>query len=121
MPQRAPKKPTSRAAAVRTFDVLDVEMTAPLLMVSADTVYDLFKSGELPGRKIGRKWMTTRGAVLRWIERSAAEHTRARALGHGDKQARHNARHPGRAQGGKRQDRARRVEHRTRTPRSFTA
>ena len=40
-------------------------MTAELLSVSPDTVYDLFKKGELPGRKAGRKWLTTRTAVLR--------------------------------------------------------
>jgi excisionase family DNA binding protein len=30
-------------------------MTAELLTVSPDTVYDLFKRGELPDRKVGRK------------------------------------------------------------------
>jgi len=43
-------------------------MTAELLTVSPDTVYDLFKAGELPGRKVGRKWLTTRRAILRWME-----------------------------------------------------
>jgi excisionase family DNA binding protein len=52
-------------------EVLDVGMTAKLLMVSTDTVYDLFKRGELPGRKVGRKWLTTRSVVLRWIESSS--------------------------------------------------
>jgi excisionase family DNA binding protein len=55
--------------------VLDVQMTAELLTVSADTVYDLFKRGELPGRKVGRKWLTTRNAVLRWIESSSEDDT----------------------------------------------
>jgi excisionase family DNA binding protein len=43
-------------------------MTAELLTVSPDTVYDLFKAGELPDRKVGRKWLTTRRAILRWME-----------------------------------------------------
>jgi hypothetical protein len=30
-------------------------MTAALLTVSVDTIYDLFASGELPGRKVGLK------------------------------------------------------------------
>jgi predicted DNA-binding transcriptional regulator AlpA len=55
MAQRAPKQQTSRAVPSRSSEVLDVEMTAKFLMVSVDTVYDLFKSGELPGRKVGRK------------------------------------------------------------------
>jgi excisionase family DNA binding protein len=67
--------------------VLDVGETAKLLLVSTDTVYDLFKRGELPGRKVGRKWLTTRNAVLRWIE-SASEHdTLARAIEGGDRTA----------------------------------
>jgi excisionase family DNA binding protein len=41
-------------------------------MVARDTVYDLFKSGELPGCKVGRKWITTRAALLRWVEGSLA-------------------------------------------------
>ena len=32
------------------------------------------------GRKMGRKWLTTRTAVLRWIENSAEEDTFARAI-----------------------------------------
>jgi excisionase family DNA binding protein len=56
-----------------TSEVLDVHMTAEFLTVSYDTVYDFFKQGELPGRKVGRKWLTTRSAVLRWIE-SSSEH-----------------------------------------------
>jgi excisionase family DNA binding protein len=46
-----------------------VKRAAELLTVSTDTIYDLFKRGELPGRKVGRKWLTTRNALLRWIER----------------------------------------------------
>jgi excisionase family DNA binding protein len=51
-----------------------------LLTVSPDVVYDLFKKGELPARKVGRKWLTTRSAVLRWIENSAEEDTLTRAI-----------------------------------------
>jgi excisionase family DNA binding protein len=58
-----------------------------LLTVSPDTVYDLFKKGELPGRKGGRKWLTTRSAVLRWIENSAEEDTLTRAIEQGDAKA----------------------------------
>jgi len=46
----------------------------------ADTVYDLFTRGELPGRKVGRKWRTTRNAVLRWIESSSADDTIMHAM-----------------------------------------
>src|SRR5438067_5823118 len=86
------KKPTKRASRPQTppqkvREVLDVAMAAALLTVSTDTVYDLLKRGELPGRKVGRKWLTTRNAVLRWIE-SASEHdTLVRAIEGGDRDA----------------------------------
>jgi excisionase family DNA binding protein len=67
--------------------VLDVEGMAALLTVSVDTVYDLLKSGQLPGRKVGRKWLTTRAAVMRWIEESLQAETAQRAFDIGDKAA----------------------------------
>ena len=60
-------------AASRNTEILDVHKAAALLTVSADTVYDMFKSGELPARKVGRKWITTKGALMRWIEGSVAD------------------------------------------------
>jgi excisionase family DNA binding protein len=68
----------------RNPDILDVEKAAALLTVSTDTVYHLFKSGELPGRKVGRRWITTRGAVMRWIEGSCAADAAQRAIAGGD-------------------------------------
>jgi excisionase family DNA binding protein len=62
-------------------------MTAELLTVSTDTVYDLFKKGDLPARKVGRKWLTTRTAVLRWIEHSSEPDASARAIANGDGEA----------------------------------
>jgi excisionase family DNA binding protein len=90
----APSCPSSRPAAPaagRWPDVLDVHLTAQLLTVSADTVYDLLQRGDLPGRKVGRKWLTTKTAVLKWLEQSATprsttaqESALARAIAHGD-------------------------------------
>jgi excisionase family DNA binding protein len=71
MPAKNQKKHRTPVTPTKTSEVLDVKMTAELLTVSPDTIYDLFKRGELPGRKVGRKWLTTRNAVLRWIESSA--------------------------------------------------
>jgi excisionase family DNA binding protein len=62
-----------------------VKRAAELLTVSADTVYDLFKHGELPGRKVGRKWITTRNALLRWIESSSENNILAKAIERGDR------------------------------------
>ncbi len=55
--------------------------------VSPDTVYDLSQKGELPGRKVGRKWITTKTAVLRWIENTSADDALARAVERGDRDA----------------------------------
>ncbi len=67
--------------------MLDVHGMAALLGISVDTVYDLLKSGELPGRKVGRTWRTTRSAVLRWMEESVQAETAQRAFDSGDKAA----------------------------------
>jgi excisionase family DNA binding protein len=73
-------------------------MAAELLTVSLDTVYDLFKRGELPGRKVGRKWLTTRNALLRWIESSSENNTLVRAIERGDRHAITNALKSGKVQ-----------------------
>ena len=66
MPIKRPTKRRRRSPVpLKIPEVLDVRMTAELLTVSVDTVYDLLQRGELPGRKVGRKWLTTRNAVLR--------------------------------------------------------
>jgi excisionase family DNA binding protein len=65
-----PKKKRTLPWLPRNPEVLDVPRAAQMLTVSPDTVYDLLKRRELPGRKVGRKWLTTRGALLRWIESS---------------------------------------------------
>jgi excisionase family DNA binding protein len=85
-----PSRPLTRPAG-RWPDVLDVHLTAQLLTVSADTVYALLQRGDLPGRKVGRKWLTTKTAVLKWLEQSATprptaaqETALAHAIAHGD-------------------------------------
>ncbi len=87
MPTKTDKKADLRLVKPASREVLDVRMTAALLTVSSDTVYDLFASGELPGRKVGRKWITTKAAVLRWIESSSADDTLVRAIKRGSGQA----------------------------------
>jgi len=75
------------AARVRNSEILDVHKVAALLTVSVDTVYELLKSGELPGQKVGRKWITTKSAVMRWLEGSSAGEAAQRAIQAGDKVA----------------------------------
>jgi excisionase family DNA binding protein len=87
MPSQTKKKGHLRLVRPRLPEVLDVQMTAAMLTVSPDTVYDLFASGELPGRKVGRKWITTKAAVLRWIESTSTDDTLVRAIKRGNGQA----------------------------------
>ena len=83
--QRRSKPPHSRRkTAPRPPDILNVRGIAALLTVSTDTVYELLAFGELPGRKVGRKWLTTRNAVMKWVEQSMATETAHRASRSGD-------------------------------------
>jgi len=86
MPTRKPRKRPTQSPLAKAPEILDAHLTAELLTVSLDTVYDLLKKGELPGRKVGRKWLSTRSAVLRWIESTSEEDTLARAIANGDRE-----------------------------------
>ncbi|WP_189642015.1 helix-turn-helix domain-containing protein [Deinococcus piscis] len=48
-------------------DVLTLEELATLLKVSETTAYSLVRSGELPGRKVGREWRFVRSQILTWL------------------------------------------------------
>jgi excisionase family DNA binding protein len=48
-------------------EVLTLEQLAELLAVDAETVEELAKTGEIPGRKIGSHWRFSRRAVLDWL------------------------------------------------------
>jgi hypothetical protein len=58
-----------------------------MLGVSTHAVYALFKKGELPGRKVARRWLTTPDMVLAWLKGASHEDTLTRAIANGDKQA----------------------------------
>jgi excisionase family DNA binding protein len=81
------KQPVNKILPFKLPEILDVGMTARFLTVSADTVYSLFQKGDFPGRKVGRKWITTKSAVLRWVESSATGDTLAWAVERGDSEA----------------------------------
>ncbi len=87
IPSETDKNTKVRTAQPKSREILDARMTAALLTVSKDTVYDLFASGELPGRKVGRKWITTKAAVLRWIESTSTDDSLVRAIKQGKGQA----------------------------------
>jgi excisionase family DNA binding protein len=74
-------------AEARDPEVLDLQGAARMLGISTRAVYALFKKGELPGRKVARRWLTTRDSVLRWLKGSSEEDALIRAMANGDKQA----------------------------------
>jgi excisionase family DNA binding protein len=93
MPTRRTKSRTPASlslfpvAETRDPEVLDVQATARMLGISTHTVYALFKKGELPGRKVARRWLTTRDSVLRWLKGSSEDDTLAHAIANGDQKA----------------------------------
>jgi excisionase family DNA binding protein len=56
-------------------EVLTLAETAQLLRVSEDAVRELASQGDLPGRKVGRRWRFSRQAVIEWL---ATPHGRGR-------------------------------------------
>jgi excisionase family DNA binding protein len=91
------RKQSSVVPILRIPEVLDVQTTAQFLTVSTDTVYSLFQKGTLPGHKVGRKWLTTKTVVLRWLEQAMEASTLTRAIENGDSHALMAAVHAGKA------------------------
>ena len=50
-----------------TPETLTLKQAADLLQVSERTLHRLLKSGELPGRQVGRQWRFERAQLLAWV------------------------------------------------------
>ena len=61
-----------------------MQATARMLGISTHAVYALFKKCELPGRKVARRWLTTRDLVMGWLKGASEQETLARAIANGD-------------------------------------
>lgn len=48
--------------------ILNLEELATLLRITETTAYQLVRSGEIPGRKVGREWRFMRQQVLEWLQ-----------------------------------------------------
>jgi len=48
--------------------VMKADEVARLCRVNRKTVYDAFKRGELPGRKVGKLLRFSRVAVIEWLQ-----------------------------------------------------
>ena len=49
-------------------EILTVEEAGQYLKAKADLVHQLLESGEVPGRKIGGEWRTTRRALASFVD-----------------------------------------------------
>lgn len=53
-------------------EVLSVRQVAELLGVHFKTVYDQAGAGAIPHRRVGRRLLFSRAAIMRWLEGKAA-------------------------------------------------
>ena len=58
-----------------TDEVLTLEELAAYLKVSETTAYTLVRSGEIPGRKVGREWRFLKARVTHWLMEDDMEKT----------------------------------------------
>ena len=49
-------------------EVLTVDQVADLLGLGRNTVYDAANRGEIPHRRVGRRLLFSRTAVLEWLQ-----------------------------------------------------
>lgn len=54
-------------------EVLTLEELAAYLKVSETTAYALVRSGDIPGRKVGREWRFFRARVVEWLMQAGGE------------------------------------------------
>lgn len=47
---------------------MNLEEVMEYLRVGRNVALKLFQSGEIGGRKVGREWRTTRGAIDTWLD-----------------------------------------------------
>ncbi|WP_155298846.1 helix-turn-helix domain-containing protein [Deinococcus kurensis] len=60
-------------ATTPTDEVLTLEELAAYLKVSETTAYALVRSGEIPGRKVGREWRFLKARVTHWLIQAGTE------------------------------------------------
>ena len=53
-------------------DLLTTEEVCETLNISPSTAYNLFRSGEIAGFKCGKGWLTTREALVAYIQKHTA-------------------------------------------------
>ena len=64
-------------------DVLDAGQVADLLGIDRKLVYDCAARGELPCRRLGRRFLFSRAAIVAWLAGDAARSRAAVEVDHG--------------------------------------
>lgn len=52
-------------------EIVDVEGAAELLGVSPWTIYQLARTGKIPGTRVGREWRFVRASLIQWVANGA--------------------------------------------------
>ena len=64
---RAVRRKNREAPANPPGEILNLQEAADFLGVSSKTFQKVLRSGDVPGRKVGREWKFSRQALLDWI------------------------------------------------------
>lgn len=48
-------------------DIMDVDTLTIVLGLSKNTVLKLLRAGEIPGKRVGRKWRVTKEMLIRYL------------------------------------------------------
>lgn len=57
---------------------MDIDELAALLRISAKTALELAESGDLPGARIGTRWVFIRADAIEWLREQARKQQAAR-------------------------------------------
>ena len=49
-------------------DILTIDEACAYLNLNKETVYNLVRAGDLPGRKVGNKWRFSKRQLREWVE-----------------------------------------------------
>lgn len=59
--------------AVALPDICQVEDLASHLRQSPSSIRAMLRKGQLPGRRVGRRWLVSRAALLAWLAGPSAD------------------------------------------------
>jgi excisionase family DNA binding protein len=84
-PDQLPLLKPSRADRIAAMDeeILDVDGAARVLGVSARTVYNLARKGEIPAMRIGREWRFALKNLREWVANASKDDQLTAALQNG--------------------------------------